>query len=62
MLRSTARRRLTAIAVLAAFIVAGLVTISAAGAASSRSQVVYRNFCPVSPAQVAAAGPYTVDR
>jgi hypothetical protein len=61
MLRPAARR-LAAVTALAAVLVAALVGISAAGAAAQRPHVVYRNFCPTSPAQVAAAGPYVTRR
>jgi hypothetical protein len=61
MLRSTARR-LTAVTFLAAVFVTALVAISSATATAQRPQVVYRNFCPTSPSQVPAAGPYVLWR
>jgi hypothetical protein len=57
MLTSPARR-LVAVLAAAGLTVAALIAVSAATAAGSRT--LYRNFCPVAPDQVQAAGPYTV--
>jgi hypothetical protein len=51
-------RRLVAVILAAALTVAAMIAISVATAAPSRT--LYRNFCPVTPDQVQAAGPYTV--
>jgi hypothetical protein len=54
---ATARRRF-AVVLAAALTAAAMIAISVATAAPSRT--LYRNFCPVTPGQVHAAGPYTV--
>jgi hypothetical protein len=59
-LRSTARR-LAAVIAVAALTVAALVSVSAADVAKHRV-TLYHHFCPLTPAQVAAAGPYTAPR
>jgi hypothetical protein len=59
---SSAARRVTAITVLAAVLVAALVAISSATAAAQRSHVVCRDVCPANPSQVAAAYTYLPSR
>jgi hypothetical protein len=56
MLRTTTSR-VVAIIVAASLTVAAMIAVSVAGAAGS--QTYYRHFCPLTPDQVRAAGPYT---
>jgi hypothetical protein len=58
---TTTTRRLTAITVLAAACTAILIALSVGSAHAdgpARAHVLYRNFCPTSPSEIVAAGPY----
>jgi hypothetical protein len=58
MFRTTARR---IAAVLAVAIAAATIAFALTGssAATAKPHQLYRNFCPLTPADVAAAGPYS---
>lgn len=60
MFRTTTRRIAAALAVAVAVAVATIaVALSGSSTATAKPHQLYRNFCPLTQADVAAAGPYS---
>jgi hypothetical protein len=59
MFRTTTRRIVAALAVAVAAAAIAVVLVGSSSAASATPHQLYRNFCPLTQADVAAAGPYS---
>lgn len=59
MFRTTTRRIAAALAVAVAAAAIAIVLVGSSSTASATPHQLYRNFCPLTQADVAAAGPYS---